>query len=83
MSKTEQLGSIKYHTDSDTDMYQAGEVDGGFDDRKLKEFIKHYGSDGLIKKLAYMSCTVIEVQRKVDWEADMHIEAQERKDKEV
>jgi hypothetical protein len=58
------LATICAITDDDTGMYRIGEIDGGFDDTKLEDHIKDYGSEGLLKCLAYMHWQVMEQIRK-------------------
>ena len=63
MSEKQELARIWAVTDDDTGMYRIGEVDGGFNGN-LQHQIEKYGSDELLKQLAYMTHTVIEMQRK-------------------
>jgi len=57
MPETQLLGNIRYVTDTDSSIYDLGEVEGGFDSTQLRDYIAQYGTDGydqLIRALAYM-----------------------------
>jgi len=67
------LGSIRKVTDTDTSMYMIGEIDGGFDEVKLKAYIEQYGSKGvaeIMSKLSYMHFQLNTVLRSIRSEDD-------------
>lgn len=47
MAQRKQLFSISYHYDSDTGMYQVGELDYGIDINLLSNYVSTYGTEGL------------------------------------
>jgi hypothetical protein len=70
MPERKEIASINVITDCDTSMYEVGEVDGGFLDRDtIKEHIKSYGADDLLRKLNLMIVNVIEIEREVNMES--------------
>lgn len=66
MSNRKQIGTISFHTDDDTGMYEVGEMDGGWNSSELETYIKRYGADKILVHLSYMASTVIDVNRKIN-----------------
>jgi len=66
MPEKQTLGRISAITDCDTGLYAIGEIDGGLELEMTRHHIKKYGSDGLLRQLAYMTHTVIETQREIN-----------------
>ena len=65
MPESERLGTIRVITDTDTDMYEVGEVDGGFDRQRLRQHLECYGVTGVLKTLAHMTAMVVEEARDI------------------
>ena len=47
--QTETLASIKFVTDDDTGMWYTGEVEGGFNDLVLEDYLRTFGLEGYVR----------------------------------
>jgi len=63
MSQRKELLSITYHTDDDTGMYRVGEIDFGIRSLDLRDYIKHYGYQGVVDILANLGHLAYEVKK--------------------
>lgn len=59
MPEREKLTEITYVTDHDTGMYKLGEVDGLFQEQQLEYYLNMYGSEDLLRHLAFLTHQVI------------------------
>jgi len=66
MPERKTLGRISAITDCDTGMYSIGEIDGGMDREMTRQHIENYGSEGLLRTLAYMVHLVVDEQRQIN-----------------
>lgn len=62
------LSTIRVVTDTDVGYYDMGEVSGTFGKDDLRNHIKSYGSEGLLKQLAYMQYQVWKMQLAINGE---------------
>lgn len=66
MAETKEITRLYVVTDTETSYDNIGDIDGGmFDETWLYNHIKSHGTDGLLKKLAFMSRQIIETDIKV------------------
>lgn len=69
MAETKKITTLYVVTDTETNQEKIGDIDGGmFDKIWLKKHIKNYGTAGLIKTLAYMNNSVIEMEMLINRE---------------
>ena len=67
MAERKIITRLSVVTDSETPYDNIGDIDGGlFDDKWLKDYIKYYGPNQLIIKLADMSYQIINTSREID-----------------
>lgn len=62
------LCEIKAVTDTDTDNYEIGEVEGNFQYQQLRGHIRTHGINSLLKTLAYLQYQVISAFREINAE---------------
>lgn len=68
MTERTKLAALSVITDDDTGLYFVGELDGGFQQTELTQFLTTYGRQGrkdLLEHLAYMQHKVIETYRSI------------------
>jgi len=69
MSETKKITTLYMVTDSENHYDQIGDIDGGlFDEEWLMDYIKSYGHEKLIEKLAWMSHQIIAMRVKINIE---------------
>lgn len=68
MADTKEIGSISFISDTEDGMYHMGEVQGGFDEQLLTEYIRTYGYYELIDRLSLMQWQVWNVEHKISSE---------------
>jgi len=74
MGETELLGAINVVTDTETNQEKIGEIQGGFNEIKLREHIRKHGHAGLLETLGDMIAKTLDIhhdiQRKLMEHAD-------------
>lgn len=58
MSERKKLASIEFVVDTDKSYEFIGEVDGAFNEKDLKDYIKKYGIEYLCKHLSFLQYQV-------------------------
>jgi len=66
MPKRKTLAQVTYITDHDTGMYHIGEVEGGFQEGELSDFIEKHGREELLSTLSYMTYQVVHSSRELN-----------------
>ena len=70
MGEYEKIAEISYVTDTENNQVKMGEVEGAFNQDKLKNYIKTYGHEQLCAQLGYMQFQVWKTLREVNGEKD-------------
>ena len=71
MAEYKEIGTISIVTDTETGQEKIGDVSGGFDSIQLKEYIKQYGPEDLLKTMAWMNFQIWETHRELNVDSDM------------
>lgn len=66
--ESKKLATIEFITDFETPMYHLGEVQGSFDEKQLKDYVKRFKADDLLFCLAYLQFQVVNAIREVNAE---------------
>ena len=69
-AERETLAKIQFVTDTDQPYYEIGEVEGGFSERQLKNYIKRFGHEKLCSQLGYLQFQVWNTLREINGEKD-------------
>lgn len=74
MTAFKELGKISIVTDTETGQERIGDAAGGFDDFKLKEHIREYGTENLLKTMAWMNFQIWQTYRELNAEKDREMQ---------
>lgn len=66
MSERKQLATIEFIVDTDREYEFLGEVDGGFNQEALEQYISKYGINDLSKHLSYLQFQMFETYRNLN-----------------
>lgn len=57
------IGSVEVVTDTEVSYINIGDVEGGFDEIKLKEFLDEYGEEGYKRLSTTLTCMAFQIQQ--------------------
>lgn len=66
MADRQKLATIEFITDTETSYEFIGEVDGGFDQKTLENYISRFGIEHLSKHLSYLQWQMFDTMRKLN-----------------
>ena len=81
MAESKKILEISFITDTETCMYQMGEIQGSFNDEELKKYIRSYGADELCKHMTFLQYQIMTTVREINREKNLLHELSTNKQK--